>query len=114
MKNREEKNKLENVSKEIKGKLSLSKYKTEVPNASMTEAQQHIIPSTHNDSTTETHNDSNVEDKKVKCTFYISQKTYDRYCDYFYKQLSRNRRLTKSDVISQAIEDYISKEEEST
>lgn len=93
-------NKIQEVSESIKSKLSFDDYKP----SEKTETLKHIK--------TEKHKHINTEKKcKVKKTFYISECVINQFEDYYIQCLLKNKKLDKSDLITQAIINLINKKD---
>lgn len=90
--------KIQEVSESIKSKLSFEDYKT----SERTEAHKHISTEKQKHIITE---------KKIKKTFYIPEFIVNQFEDYYIQCLLKNKKIDKSDLITQAIINLIDKKD---
>lgn len=80
--------KIKDVSESIKTKLSFDDYKVN------TESPKHIKTESHKE----------VEEAKVKCTFYVPASTQQTFEDIYFKLNFKRKKITRSELIKTAIE----------
>ncbi len=95
-------NKLEEKIKDKFSKIKLDDY-TSTQNDSDTETHKNRKTATHKDIRTE-------KPKKIKCTFYIEEASWEKFNELHYQKMVAKDKTDKSDLISQAIELLLEKE----
>ncbi len=95
--------KIKDVSQSIKSKLSFDDYQTSTPNEVKAEEQKEVKTEPPKAVKTE-------RSRKVKRTFYILEDVAEAFDEYFINTLIQKKKVDKSDIITQAIKNFIKDE----
>lgn len=109
------KNKIDEMTKSIKSKLSFDDYTPSIHNDIKTLSPKDIETSEHNSVIPDKHNEVNKLEnndvvmskhnaiKKVKRTFYILESVAEQLDALYAKKLTEKKKIDKSDIVTQAL-----------